>query len=457
MTRYVLAPLLGPADGFDPAPRGDERVHRFDILHDGHLRLGIKSALSQLRKAEGVPTGHGLELLLLATLISLADTRINRARSSQDGWTREIGLYLPVAAPASWTPAKPILEKMLRFLTGDLWTVDFRPWVSDLGRARLQGRLMTPTFNAVSLFSGGLDSLIGAIDKLEDGSENIYFVSHKADGAISKPQNNVYDLATRNFRNRSPMRLAFPTGKVQDVFPELGGENSTRGRSFLFIALAAFAGSALGTPFPIYVPENGLISLNVPLDATRLASNSTRTTHPYYFHRWNELLTILGIGGTVQNPYWNKTKGEMILECSRPDILKATAGLSISCAKPAHGRWEGSSEPHCGYCLPCIIRRAAFLKGAKVMADPSRYRMEDPANSNLDSTNKKGEQYRGFEYAIERLRQDPTRTRSFIYKTGPLMEDLDKIEGLEGVYSRGMEEVAAFLDGIETISSEANT
>lgn len=457
MTRYVLAPLLGLTDGFNPPPRGEERIHRFDILHDGHLRLGIKSALSQLRKAEGVPTGHGLELLLLATLVSLADTRINRARSSQDGWTREIGLYLPVIDPASWYPAKPILEKMLRFLTGDLWTVDFRPWFGELGRARLQGSLMTPTFNAVSLFSGGLDSLIGAIDKLQDGTENIYFVSHKADGAISKPQNDVYDLATRNFGNRSPRRLAFPAGKVQDVFPELGGENSTRGRSFLFIALAAFAGSALGTPFPIYVPENGLISLNVPLDATRLASNSTRTTHPYYFHRWNELLTTLGIAGTVQNPYWNRTKGEMILECARPDILKTTAGLSISCAKPAHGRWEGSSEPHCGYCLPCIIRRAAFLKGAEVMVDPSRYRMEDPANAHLDSTNKKGEQYRAFEYAIERLRQDPTRTRSFIYKTGPLMEELDRIEGLEGVYTRGMEEVAAFLKGIETISSEADT
>ncbi|TBC68705.1 hypothetical protein [Rhizobium ruizarguesonis] len=182
-----------------------------------------------------------------------------------------------------------------------------------------------------------------------------------------------------------------------------------------------------------------------------------RPTHPYYFHRWNELLTTLGIAGIVQNPYWNRTKGEMILECARPDILKTTAGLSISCAKPAHGRWEGSSEPHCGYCLPCIIRRAAFLKGAEVMVDPSRYRMEDPANANLDSTNKKGEQYRAFEYAIERLRQDPTRTRSFIYKTGPLMEELDRIEGLEGVYTRGMEEVAAFLKGIETISSEADT
>lgn len=457
MTRYVLAPLLGPTDTFDPSPRGEERIHRFDILPAGQLTLGIASALSQLKKADGVPTGTALELLLLATLVSIADTRINRVRASQDGWTREIGIYLPVADPARWGAAKPVLERLLRFLTGDLWVVDFRPWVGKLGRPTAQGSLIRPSFDAVSLFSGGLDSLIGAIDMLERGSEKIYFVSHKADGSISKPQRDVFGLVARSFHNRKPERLAFPTGRVRDVFPDIGGENSTRGRSFLFIALAAFAGSAIDKPFPIYVSENGLISLNVPLDPTRLASNSTRTTHPFYFHRWNELLTVLGISGKVQNPYWDKTKGEMILGCLRPDILKSTAKLSISCAKPAHGRWEGSSEHHCGYCLPCIIRRAAFLKGKAVMSDPSGYRINDVTSADLDSTTKKGEQYRGFEYAIARLEQDPTRTRAFIYKTGPLMEDLDRIAGLEGVYKRGMDEVAQFLKGVSTISSQAKS
>nr|WP_244562495.1 Qat anti-phage system QueC-like protein QatC [Ensifer aridi] len=410
-----------------------------------------------MKKVNGVPSGSGLELLLLAALVSVADTRINRVRSSQDGWTREIGVYLPVADPHRWQLAKPILERMLRFLTGDLWVIDFRPWVGVLGRPPQQGSLIRPTFDAISLFSGGLDSLIGAIDRLEQGKERIYFVSHKADGSISKPQRDVFEVVTRNFHNSAPARLAFPTGRVRDIFTDIGGENSTRGRSFLFIALGAFAGSALDKPFPIYVPENGLISLNVPLDPTRLASNSTRTTHPYYFHRWNELLAALGISGTVQNPYWNKTKGEMIVGCKRPDVLKATAHLSISCAKPAHGRWEGSSEQHCGYCLPCIIRRAAFLKGAKVMPDPSGYRMDDPTSEDLDSTNKRGEQFRGFEYAIERLRQDPSRSRFFIYKTGPLFEDQDRIKDLEGVYTRGMEEVAAFLKGITTVSSRATS
>jgi hypothetical protein len=464
MTRYVLAPTLGPSDKFDPLPRGDEQIHRFDILPAAHLALGIgtgsrNSALAQLKKAGGVPSGVGLELLLLASLISIADTKINRVRASQDGWTREIGLYLPVQDSTRWALAKPVLERMLRFLTGDIWVIDFRAWVGNLGRPTPQKTLLAPKFEAISLFSGGLDSLIGAIDKLEADQENIYFVSYKADGSISKPQEDLFNRMAQLLPNAKGQRLALHTSRVSSVFPNLGAENSTRGRSFLFIALAAFVGSSIGSPFPIYVPENGLISLNVPLDPTRLGSNSTRTTHPFYFHRWNELLGILGIPGTVQNPYWNKTKGEMILECKRPDVLKEIAHLSISCAHPAHGRWEKSSESHCGCCLPCIIRRASFLRGQSVMKDPSGYRLADVASENLDSTTKKGEQYRGFEYAIERLSRRSARSRprarSFILKTGPLQEDIDRIADLEGVYQRGMDEVAVFLKGIATTSSKA--
>jgi hypothetical protein len=138
MTRYVLAPTLGPSDKFDPLPRGDEQIHRFDILPAAHLALGIgtgsrNSALAQLKKAGGVPSGVGLELLLLASLISIADTKINRVRASQDGWTREIGLYLPVQDSTRWALAKPVLERMLRFLNrrylGDRFqSLGGQPW-----------------------------------------------------------------------------------------------------------------------------------------------------------------------------------------------------------------------------------------------------------------------------------------------------------------------------------------
>ena len=57
---------------------------------------------------------------------------------------------------------------------------------------------------------------------------------------------------------------------------------------------------------------------SIPL---RLGALSTRTTHPFYMARWNELLAALGISGRIENPYWHKTKGEMVGECANGALL----------------------------------------------------------------------------------------------------------------------------------------
>jgi hypothetical protein len=56
--------------------------------------------------------------------------------------------------------------------------------------------------------------------------------------------------------------------------------------------------------------ENGLIAINVPLDPLRLGAFSTRTTHPFYVARWNELLAALGVTGRIVNSFWNKALAE---------------------------------------------------------------------------------------------------------------------------------------------------
>ncbi len=460
MTRYVLSPKLGTLDTFTPAPRGDERILQIDILRpDLKIGLSIDDAITQMKSVDAVPSIVGLEVLLLSTLVYLADTRFNRIQTSQDGWTREIGLHLPVHDVALWQGTKDTLEAMLRFLTGDLWHVDFRPWPDKVATGLpVQASLLEPSFKGISLFSGGLDSLIGAIDHLRAGRDNVLFVSHRADGSISKPQADLFDRVKERFDNRGVKRLAFGNPRIDGGFQDIKGENSTRGRSFLFIGLAAFAGSSLRAPFPIIVPENGLISLNVPLDPTRLGSNSTRTTHPYYLRRWNNLLSKLGILGDVQNPYWKKTKGEMIVECKDIAFLKQVANISLSCAHPAHDRYHGGGKPHCGHCLPCIIRRAAFKRAEEVLGpDPTPYRTDDLPKMEFDSTKKTGEQFRGFEFATAMLAEDPARARAYIYKTGPLFEDTDKIDDYADLYLRGMTEVAEFLkaEGVTTYSSKA--
>lgn len=451
MKRHLLAGRFGLDDAVELPHAADEQLTELQFVH-GVKTIGydIGEALKSLKKLNVTPSEMGVDLLVVAAHVHAADTRISRAKESQDSWTREIRLVVPVSDPDRWSDVGETLVKALGFLTGDRWTVGFRarpPRFVTIVEA--PPPLLTPVFDAVSLFSGGLDSLIGSIDLLEAGHTPL-LISHAGEGAVSGAQQTLFDGLKAAYPGRQFDRLRlwmnFPNDLVRDVEPE----NSTRGRSFLFFALGVFAGSGLGSNFVLRVPENGLIALNVPLDPLRLGSNSTRTTHPYYIARWNQLLAQLGIDGRVENRYWDKTKGEMAIACSNPALLAALAPESLSCSSPTKGRWQGLPTQHCGFCLPCLIRRAALDAAWGPGTDTTPYTVSDLREHPLDTEESVGQQVRSFQFAIERLRERPDLAKVLIHKPGPLSDENSHLDQLAGVYRRGLEEVGRLIEGVET-------
>ncbi|HEV2896733.1 MAG TPA: Qat anti-phage system QueC-like protein QatC [Pseudaminobacter sp.] len=276
------------------------------------LDYGLGNALDFLKARDRKPSEIAVDLMVLAALVNAADTRVSRVRNSQNGWTREIDLVVPVSDPALWTEQAGAVGEMLQFLTGDRWRIFFRARPSGLQQiAPTPIQLPLEHFDEVCLFSGGLDSLIGAIDLIAAGRKPL-LVSHWYDGETSKAQRAVWSKLEGRYSNAGVKvmrtRLGFDRYQVQTG--EI--ENTQRGRSFVFFALAALAASALTGQVRIVVPENGLIGLNVPLDPLRLGALSTRTTHPHYLAQFNGLLARLGITATLENPYRHKTKGEMV-------------------------------------------------------------------------------------------------------------------------------------------------
>jgi len=450
MKRQLLAGRFGPNDRFDvPVGADEQRTYLQLVAGQKTLDHGIGGALTSLKKIDLFPSEIGIDLLVLAAHIHAADTRISRAEQSQDSWTREIRLVVPVSDPTRWGTVVPTLKMSLDFLTGDRWTIAFRarPPRFETIAQQAPPSLVTSPFDSLSLFSGGLDSLIGAIDLLEEGATPL-LVSHFGEGSSSDAQGKLFSALKKHYAKSSVERLrvgmAFDDGLVEGV----GSENSTRGRSFLFFALGVFAGTGLGRRFILRVPENGLIALNVPLDPLRLGSNSTRTTHPYYMARWNDLLGALGIDGEVQNPYWNKTKGEMAAGCRNPALLKKLAADSLSCSSPTKGRWQGLGIEHCGYCLPCLIRRAALMAAWGAGNDETTYTVSDLRAQPLDTRESTGKQVRSFQYAIERLRGKPQLANLLIHKPGSLADETAHLDELADVYRRGLGEVARLIDGV---------
>ncbi len=446
MRRHVLIGRFGVDDKTRVPKARDEVASILQLVAGNRLDHGIGQALNDLKVLSLSPSEIGADLLVLAAHVHAADTRLSRSSESQDAWTREIRLVVPVSDPVRWAAAAPILVRALNFLTGDRWVVGFRkrPKAFKTIVPAVPPSLLPPPFDGVSLFSGGLDSLIGAIDTLERKGTPL-LVSHAGEGLVSKSQERCFDGLKAAYPGSAFSRLRVWMSFDAGLFDDVASEDTTRGRSFLFFSLGVTAGAALAGPFVLKVPENGLIALNVPLDRLRLGALSTRTTHPFYIARWNEMLVALGIAGRIENPYWDKTKGEMVAGCVNPSLLAKLAPASLSCSSPSKGRWTKQPQGHCGFCLPCLIRRASLLPN-----DPTAYTLANLSAGPLDTKQAAGQQVRSFQMAIARLAARPDLAKVLIHKPGPLYDDAARHDALADVYRRGLEEVGRLLTGVQT-------
>lgn len=300
-----------------------------------------------------------LDILLLASIVYALDRRILRS-SAGDNWTRSFSFTLPVDKPAAWKGIKATVDQCLSFLTGDEWDISYKRRTADLVSVQRDDKMESLwEVGAVSLFSGGLDSLVGVIDWLEQNPKSsIVLVGHH-DPRISGPysdQNRVFNI----LKSKYPARLS-PV--FASVGADSGEETSLRSRSFLFIALGLYAAHQHSDAISLLIPENGTMALNVPLTPSRVGSCSTRTVHPYYLSLVRELATQLGINNPIINPLELKTKGECLSECLNQEALKLAIPYSASCAKRGHKySWIRRSAKQCGGCIPCIYRRAALHK-----------------------------------------------------------------------------------------------
>ena len=449
MTQHTLVCKLGEDDNL---PKGVSNATVIQFI-DGYKRLGfgLGQTIDQLAQLGLMPSEVATDLAIVAAMVTAADTRVSRSTEAQDGWTREMVLHIPVSDPELWESAADDLVRLLNFLTGDRWDFSFRARPKKLNRLVLKStNLPIVSANSICLFSGGLDSFIGAINLLAEGKRPM-LVSHYWDGTTSTHQTYCADRLQKNYPNvvihHLRIRLGFKKGLIDGV----GAEDTLRGRSFAFFALAALAASAIGEK-AVYVPENGLISLNVPLDPLRLGALSTRTTHPYYMARINDLFVKLGISAKLENPYRFKTKGEMVAECADLKFLRREAKHTMSCSSPTKHRWdldESKRKPqHCGHCVPCIIRRAALTAGFGV--DDTPYYLSDLRKKTLNSTKAEGIDIRSFQLAIERVTSDPGRARTDIHKPGPLIDHPNDFKEYEALYVRGMNEVDKIMKGVKT-------
>lgn len=325
-------------------------------------------ATTLLKVSRSVPD-LAQDFLCIASCIYAADKGASR-EIEEDRWTRHLAIEIPVEHVKTWSAVADELSDCIGFLTGDRWEISFRHGEKRLVQKRPRKQFIKfkqASGDAVCLFSGGLDSFIGAVDWFSQNRKSKLLLVGHYDGDVSGPksdQKNLQHLCARRFPGRFELaqtRVGLSSGGVDTNF---------RSRSLLFIALGCYFAELLGRSAPVLIPENGPIALNFPLTPARRGSCSTRTVHPHFITSLNRVLARVGILNPIQNPYELKTKGEMVMGCSDQDLLKAAYRFTRSCAKSSRrGHWTikrgptGKAPLGCGICVPCLFRRAALHQG----------------------------------------------------------------------------------------------
>jgi 7-cyano-7-deazaguanine synthase in queuosine biosynthesis len=419
VTRTPIRVLASPNPGRAAAAlaHGDVGVA---LYHIGRPELpGLGAGLSLVAsKLPRTPSVRAWDFLSIALSIHAADRFVVR-REAQDSWTRMISLEIELVDPEPWEAHGQALADALRFLSSDIWYLQFRSGGSPPPRAHGSHS----DRDCACLFSGGLDSLIGAIDLKEQGRRPL-LVSQASpkEGPAQAYLAEQIGLVEHRFEGRATERWRQPY------------EPSSRARSVLFIGYGAVAASTLArgqTSAELIIPENGLISINAPLTLRHIGSLSTRTTHPHFIASLQHVLDSAGLNVNLVNPYGFKTKGEMLSEC-RNRIVETLAPDSYSCGKGKR------LNQHCGRCVPCLIRRASFH--AAGIDDGTEYWADDLSRNALN------EDVASARFAAASLaHRDVARWAA---EAGPLPHDPALRNGYVDVVRRGTQELKAFFSTI---------
>lgn len=301
------------------------------------------------------------DFIWLAVAVYLADRCSPRHPYGMSGpahWRRRIYMKIPVANPAIWSEAQGSLTHVLEFLTEDDWTFEFLPGRAEFAveRQRHFPKMRGQEIQWTSLFSGGLDSLAGALQWLGGNAGVGLLVSGQTHSRITVGQ----ELQVTELRKQFPNHIehvgigyGFPD-KIRHGL--VGFESTQRTRAFMHTALGSVA-ALMADNSQLFLFENGFGALNLACDSAQFGSQNSRGTHPVFLRRMAALVSVaFSKPFVIANPFTLSTKAQMLSAMSVRNF-EPLLQKSFSCDRfPNYNH----ARPQCGCCPSCLIRRLSF-------------------------------------------------------------------------------------------------
>lgn len=325
------------------------------------------------------------DLLTVLAAIAFADRRVSRRRGTR--WARHLHVSVPVHLRSCWESQSPRLSTLLQYLTGDVWSFEFRMRCGrdELLQQFLPGLAREFVGATILPYSGGLDSFAAlARHQAATGGAPILLV-HAKHGS--------YSLASvLPARGAVIPALAVPF----TIAAGRHAEPSYRTRTLIFFAIAALAcRKASGSS--ICIGESGIGCLG-PGFAPFGIEHPYRGCHPAFLSHLAEFLFGLwGERPVFDLPHLWQTKAEVLAQLREMDASEGWE-RTRSCSRNVRRQHPGTPATHCGLCSGCLYRRQS-LTAANLDEASEAYFVDVVTRAEVDPESKRSDREVGA-YAV---------------------------------------------------------
>ena len=342
----------------DPVAKGRLRIELDSVGSKPNVHISFENVARVFRHDL---SPRLIDFLEIASYVFSADCATQRGTKwndddSTEPWGRDLSFIIPVRQPDFWEAPeiKELIEEVLGFLSNDNYSFRFVPLEHDRAQQRyfeFGSQEHWPFHNPerVVMFSGGLDSLAGAVETAAVGTKSV-LVSHRPVSTLDSRQKKLFNELQKRFPGQF-VHVPVWINKSESF----GREPTQRTRSFLYSALGTLvAQSVQANGVRFY--ENGIVSLNLPIAQEAIRARASRTTHPLALHLLGSLCAaVTERQFAVDNPFLFKTKAEVVATLAAYETSYLIAD-SCSCS---HSMFQSKTQRHCGRCSQCIDRRFA--------------------------------------------------------------------------------------------------
>lgn len=342
-----------------------------------NANIGFKIRFITEAMARNIPSIF-LDLIEIAAYVFCGDQMISRGGNDDiskmgKDWRRKMTFHIPVRNPQKWnsTPIIEALKTVLNFMADDEYEFTFYEYENPLPEQTYIefGNDEFDAIEEVTLFSGGLDSLAGAVEEIINKKCKVALINHSSSPKIRGQVETLFNHFSKYTNGNKPSFIPVWLNKHgMDA-----RDTSQRTRTFLFASIAASIAKMLKLN-RIKIFENGIISLNLPVAAQVVGAKATRTTHPQTIELISKLYGLLSEGDfEIETPFLWKTKAEVV-QIIKDAGCGSLIGLSRSCSRVYEATLK---HPHCGTCIQCIDRRFAMLAAECQEYDPAdKYKVD---------------------------------------------------------------------------------